>query len=296
MPRFELTAVVAMSDDGGSSGRLRRTRGLPPPGDIRNCLVALASPEVAMREIFQYRFGGGGRARGIEGHAVGNLVIAALAELKGDFLEAVRQSAALLDARGVVLPSTLEPVQLVAQLSDARRVVGERKLARSGGRVMRVSLRPSRPLPTPGLLEAIARADLIALGPGSLYSSVMPNLLVAEVARALRVSPALKVMVANLMTEPGETDGMSCADHVRAVIDHAGPIVDLVLYNRMAPPRELAARYARKGAHVVRTDREALSELGLIPVGADLLRSGPRIRHDPGKLARILLRLTRARL
>src|SRR5262249_43568568 len=172
---LELTAVVAMSDDGGSSGRLRRTRGVLPPGDVRNCLVALASSRGALAEVLQFRFGGRGS---LAGHALGNLLLAALAEMHGDFLQAVRAASRLLEARGTVLPSTVDPVQLVAELEDGRRVLGERHLARAGTRVRRVSLHPLRPTPADGVLEAIAAADLVTLGPGSLYSSVLPNLLV----------------------------------------------------------------------------------------------------------------------
>lgn len=292
-PGLALTAVVAMSDDGGSSGRLRRTRGLLPPGDVRNCLVALASGHRALREVFQFRFGG---KRGIAGHAVGNLLIAALAELRGDFLEAVRISGHLLGARGTVLPSTIEPVQLVAELTDETRVVGERKIACAHKQVRRIGLRPRRPPPSQGVLEAIGQAELVTIGPGSLYSSVMPNLLVDGVADALQRSRALKVMVANLMTQPGETDGMSAADHVRAVIEHVGHVVDVVLINRGRPSEDAAERYADRGAQAVAYDRQALLELGVVPLEADLLRPGRKIRHDAGKLARVLLKLARTGL
>jgi uncharacterized cofD-like protein len=292
-PGLDLTAVVAMSDDGGSSGRLRRTRGLLPPGDIRNCLVALAFGHPALKEIFQFRFGG---SKGIAGHAVGNLLIAALAELRGDFLEAVRVSGRLLGARGTVLPSTLEPVQLVAELADETRLVGERKIACAHKQVRRISLRPRRPPPSQGVLEAIAQAELITIGPGSLYSSVMPNLLVDGVAEALQRSRALKVLVANLMTQPGETDGMSAADHVRAVVQHVGHVVDVVLINRELPSDDAAERYADQGAQAVAYDRQALLDLGVVPLEVDLLRPGKKIRHDAGKLARVLLKLARTGL
>ncbi len=225
---MELTAVVAMSDDGGSSGRLRRTRGLLPPGDLRNCLVALAGSRGPLADVLQHRFGGRGS---LAGHALGNLLLAALAEMHGDFLEAIRSAARLLDARGTVLPSTLDPVQLVAELEDGRRLVGEHHLTRLGARVRRVFLHPLRPAPAEGVLEAIASADLVTLGPGSLYSSVLPNLLVDGVSEALRTTRARRVLVANLMTEPGETGGMTAVDHVRAVLEHAGPVVDVALLN-----------------------------------------------------------------
>jgi uncharacterized cofD-like protein len=289
----DITAVVTMSDDGGSSGRLRRSHGVLPPGDIRNCLVALTGGKSALAEVFQYRFGG---AKGLAGHAVGNLLIAALAELKGDFLEAVRVSGQLLGARGKVLPCTLAPVQLVAKMDDATEVVGESNIVRAHGRVRRVSLSPRSPPPAEGLIESIYGADLIVVGPGSLYSSVIPNLLVDGVAQALRETRALKVMVSNLMTQPGETDGMNCLDHVRAVIDHAGPVLDAVLINGTAPHSESIQRYARKGAHVISVNRRALITAGVVPVEADLLKEGSKIRHDSRKVARCLLKMARSGL
>ncbi|WP_223645199.1 gluconeogenesis factor YvcK family protein [Corallococcus sp. EGB] len=292
-PGVDITAVVAMSDDGGSSGRLRRLHGALPPGDIRNCLVALAGGKSALKDVFQYRFGG---ARGLAGHAVGNLLIAALAELRGDFLEAVRLSGELLGAKGHVLPSTLASVQLVAQMHDDTEVVGERNICRAEGRVRRVSLSPRSPPPVDGLLEAIYSADLIAIGPGSLYSSVLPNLLVDGVAQALKETRALKVMVANLMTQPGETDGMNCLDHVQAVIDHVGPVLDAVLVNGRMPTEESIQRYARKGSFMVTAEARELLSSGVIPVQADLLKEGSKIRHDSRKVAACLLKMARSGL
>jgi uncharacterized cofD-like protein len=289
----DITAVVAMSDDGGSSGRLRRTRGVLPPGDIRNCLVALASADAPLSQVFQYRFSG---RKGLAGHAVGNLLIAAIAEQKGDFLEAVRLSGRMLQARGNVLPSTLAPVQLVAHLVDERQVVGERNLVRARGRIRRVSLSPHLPPPSDGLLEAISEADIITLGPGSLYSSVLPNLLVDGVADALRRSRALKVLVANLMTQPGETDGMGGVEHVQAIHEHAGHVVDAVLVNASELPAQGVARYERRGSVPVNWDRDELIDAGVVPVEAELLKSGMKIRHDSGKLARAILKLARVGL
>ncbi len=285
-PGVELTAVVAMSDDGGSSGRLRRTRGLLPPGDLRKCLVALAGSRGPLTEVLQHRFGGRGS---LAGHALGNLLLAALAEMHGDFLEAIRSAARLLDARGTVLPSTLDSVQLVAELEDGRRLVGEHQLTRVGARVRRVFLHPSRPAPAEGVLEAIASANLVTLGPGSLYSSVLPNLLVDGVAEALGASRARRVLVANLMTEPGETGGMSAVDHVRAVLEHAGPVVDVALLNTAPLGGQRVERYARAGAEPVQADLERIRALGVVPLDADLLRAGPRLRHDARKLGKALL-------
>jgi uncharacterized cofD-like protein len=292
-PGLALTAVVTMSDDGGSSGRLRRNMGMLPPGDIRNCLVALAEGKGPLAEVFQHRFSGG---KGLSGHALGNLLITALAQLKGDFLEAVRLSGELLGSKGNVLPCTLDEVHLVAQKADGVEVVGERNLGRIPGRVHHVALSPARPRPVDGLIEAIRNADLITVGPGSLYSSVLPNLLVDGVAQAMRETRALKVMVSNLMTQPGETDGMSCSDHVQAIIDHAGPVLDAVLVNIRQIPPEAMARYAKKGSAPVTVDRRALLRLGVAPVEADLLKEGPRVRHAGNKVARCLLKMARSGL
>ena len=264
--RVDLTAVVAMSDDGGSSGRLRRTRGLLPPGDVRNCLVALAGARGPLAEVLQHRFGGRGS---LAGHPLGNLVLAALTEMHGDFLQAIRSASRLLDTRGTVLPSTVDPVQLIAELEDGRRVVGERRLVREGTRVCRVFLHPSRPAPAEGVLEAIAAADLVTLGPGSLYSSVLPNLLVDGVAEALQSTRARRVLVANLMTEPGETAGMGAVDHLRAVLEHAGPVVDVALLSSTPLDPTRLCRYARTGAEPVSADLERIRALGVVPVEAD---------------------------
>ncbi len=290
-PRLQITAIVAMSDDGGSSGRLRRSRGSLPPGDVRNCLVALASRRSELSQLFQYRFDG---ASGLAGHAVGNLLIAALAELKGDFLEAVKVTANLLNARGRVLPCTTAPVELSAQLADNTEVLGERNIRRNRAKIVRVHLNPRHPPAADGILDAIAEADLISIGPGSLYSSILPNLLVAGIAPALRQTRALRVLIANLMSEPGETDQMDCVAHVRAVQDHAGPILDAVLINGAPISEALLEKYAKRDSFPVTADREELLKLGVLPIEANLLRRGVRIRHDSRRVTRSLLRLVRS--
>jgi uncharacterized cofD-like protein len=289
-PEPDITAIVAMSDDGGSSGRLRRSRGSLPPGDVRKCLVALASGNSELSKIFRYRFGG--RA-GLAGHAVGNLLITAMAELKGDFLEAIKSSAHLLGVRGTVLPCTLSPVELVAYKAGEACVAGERNLGRVPGRVVRVGLRPKAPPALDAALEAIESADLISIGPGSLYSSILPNLLVDGIARALKRTRALKVLISNLMTQPGETDGMDCADHLRAVIDHVGPMIDVVLVNGTPLDPQIVQRYAGRGSEPVLFDRASVVRAGVIPLEADLLKEGAQIRHDGRKLARRLNRIAR---
>lgn len=288
---LDLTAVVAMADDGGSSGRLRREQGVLPPGDIRNCLVALADRRHrAMARLFQYRFGAG---RGLRGHPVGNLLLAALSSMEGDFLAAIRRAEHLLQCSGRVLPVTLEPVHLVGLLSDGREIRGERKLERRRKvAISRIELVPRSPAATPGVLDAIRRADLVVLGPGSLYSSVIANLLVDGVAEALRETSALRVLVQNLMTQPGESDGLDAAAHVRAVQAHAGEVVDVLLIDPLDElHRAQREGYARSGQRPVRFDRRAVAALGVLPVEADLLAAGRRVRHDPEKTAAAILGL-----
>ena len=272
-PGLRLTAVVAMADDGGSSGRLRRELGLLPPGDLRNCLVALADGRRrTLRRLFQHRFEGGGA---LQGHAVGNLVLSALAQRGGDFLEATRLAGELLGVRGRVMPSTLRPVVLRAELCDGQRIRGERALSRARCPVLRAALDPERPPPAPGVLSALASADLVVLGPGSLYSSVLATLLVDGVADAVARSPALKVWVQNLSPQRGETAGLSALDHLAVLRAHAGPVVDAVLAHDGPTPIEVDARaIARAGAFVVRGDVAASDH-----------------RHHPERLGAWLLRL-----
>ena len=288
-PEVQLTAVVAMSDDGGSSGRLRRTRGGLPPGDVRNCLAALASEASPLAPLFQHRFGGNGPLRG---HALGNLLLAAEAERSGNFLAAVARVGLILQSRGRVLPCTLEPVELVAWRESGPPVLGQRWLSRGEGRVARVELAPHSPAPTPGVLGLLEMADLVVLGPGSLFSSVLPPLLVSGVAEALARSRALKVWVANLVTQRGETCGMDAADHLRALRVHVGDLVDVALLNDRPLPAWTQDHYARSGGLSLEWDEVRLRDQGVIPCAVDLLREGPRARHCPAKVARALLALS----
>jgi uncharacterized cofD-like protein len=284
-----LTAVVTVTDDGGSSGRLRTELQVPPPGDIRNCLVALAEVEPLMAELFQFRFSGDGA---LSGHSFGNLFLAALAQVTGNFLHAIRISGKVLAVRGTILPSTLDPVRLGAELADGRVVLGESQVTGHGVPIRRVFLEPARTHALPEVLEAIARADVVVLAPGSLYTSLAPNLLVGGVADALRAAAALKIYVANLMTEPGETDGMSLPDHLEAVYAHGGRgVIDgVVVHGRPFPP-DVLARYARVGAFPVATERERAHALGVWVTAADVAGPTELARHHPEKLGRILIRL-----
>lgn len=284
-----LTAVVTVFDDGGSSGRLRRELGILPPGDIRDCLVALAESEPLMTRLFEYRFQGGA----LDGHAFGNLFIASLAGVTGDLENAVKETSKVLNIRGRVLPSAVEDVMLVAEFADGTVVEGESQIPRARKRIRAVRLKPTDVAPLPEVLQAIAEAELIVLGPGSLYTSVLPNLLVRGVAGAIRSSGALCLYVCNVMTQPGETDGFTASDHVRALLAQVGRgLFSHVLVNTQRPrSRALLTRYEAEGAVPVQADLDRVRQLGIEPVGLDLISEEDVVRHDPGRLAGAIMRL-----
>jgi uncharacterized cofD-like protein len=298
-PRDLLVAVVATSDDGGSSGKLREEFNMIPPGDIRNCLAALSDNHALIADIFQYRFDSG---EGLSGHAIGNLVLAALADVTNDFPRAVEIAARVVGARGTVLPATNEVVTLVAEFHDGRVLSGETAISNAGGRIARVSLLPDRPRPVPEASDALARADVIVVGPGSLYTSILPPLLVPEVAESIRASRAVRVLVGNLMTEPGETDGYSVLDHVLTIERHlSAQLFDYVIYNTGTVPDHLAAAYAAGGARPVVTggfELNALDRLGIQPIGVPLVSEHPagKIRHHPDRLASAITALAQGKL
>ena len=284
-----LTAIVTVADDGGSSGRLRQDMKILPPGDLRNCLVALAETEPLMGRLFQHRFKDKGA---LSGHSFGNLFIAAMSEVTGDFGEAIRQSSKVLAISGHVLPVTLDSISLTAVLEDGRRVVGESKITKAGSRVKSLSLSPADCQPTVEVLKALEEADAIVLGPGSLYTSILPNLLVPGVAKAVVSSPALKIYVCNVMTQPGETSGYRLSDHLQAIHRAAGySLVDYAVANSEAPPAQLMKRYAGEGQAPVEVDSDAVRNMGVKLVKARLLAGGEYLRHDPRKLARTVMRL-----
>jgi uncharacterized cofD-like protein len=286
-PISELTAVVTVTDDGGSSGRLRRENRVLPPGDIRNCMVALSKDEALLGRLFQYRFHAG---RGLIGHNFGNLFLAALTHVTGDFAEAVRVSSKVLAIRGRIFPSTLSNVHLVAKLSNGRIVRGETNITASRAPIEKLSLSPGRVSPFPAVVDAIQEADLILLGPGSLYTSILPNLLIPEIAAAIAKSTAPRVYIANLMTQPGETSAYSLADHLRAVRRHTQRSVeDWVVANRRPVSPEVAKRYRREGAEQVAIDLPELQKLGYRVVLDNLLEEHGVIRHNPRRLAHLLL-------
>ena len=287
-PIAELTAVVTVTDDGGSSGRLRREYRMLPPGDIRNCMVALSKDEALLSRLFQYRFGSGA---GLRGHSFGNLFLTALTHVTGDFNEAVKLSGEVLAIRGRIYPSSLNNVQLEAVLENGRRVRGETRISRSTVPIRRVSLVPRRARPLAESLSAIRDADVITFGPGSLYTSVIPNVLVPGVVEAVRKSRARKVYIANLMTQPGETTGMTAADHIRAVYDHTGPrLFDTVVLNNGGIAPRLLRKYAQQGAAPVEASVRELQALGVRCIFDNLVEEhGALVRHNAPRLTRLLL-------
>jgi uncharacterized cofD-like protein len=286
-----LTAVVTMADDGGSSGLLRRDMGMPPPGDLRNCLVALADDESMMSQLFQYRFPDGG---GLQGHSFGNLFMAALAEVTGDFERAVQESTHILKVRGRVLPSTLDDVVLHAQLEGGDQVSGESTITAAERLPRRVWLTPEAPRALPQAVAALRRADLVVLGPGSLYTSIIPNLLIPEVRLAIKETRAWVVYVCNVMTQPGETDGYTAADHLDALHRHGlTGLVDVVLVNDAPVSADLVASYRRFGARPVAVDEDRLKAAGVKVARAQVAAESNVVRHDSERLAQALIRVVR---
>jgi uncharacterized cofD-like protein len=289
-PRIQdLCAVVTVSDDGGSSGRLRKELNMPPPGDIRNCIVALSEDEPLLSKLFQHRFDKGS---GLEGHSFGNLFLAALTAITKDFGEAVRLSSEILATRGHIHPATTSHVELEALMEDGTRVRGETRITASKGRIHELFLVPPDVEPEAQTLQAIASADLITVGPGSLFTSLIPNLLVRGIPQAIAASSALKVYVCNLMTQANESLGRTAADHIRALNRHAGgQVFDCAVLNGKQISAELKAKYALEGATQVVVDREAIEQLGVTPVLGDYLEEGEVARHATDRVARDVLQL-----
>jgi uncharacterized cofD-like protein len=286
---LDLCAVVTVSDDGGSSGRLRKELNMLPPGDIRNCIVALSQDEALLSRLFQHRFVKGS---GLEGHSFGNLFLAALTAITSDFGEAVRLSSEILLTRGHIYPATTSNIELEALMDDGTRVRGETKITASKGRIRELFMVPPDAQPLPETLQAIARADLITMGPGSLFTSLIPNLLVGGIARAIAESSAIKVYICNLMTQANESLGRTAADHIRALNHHAqGRIFDYAMLNAKPVSPDLKAKYALEGSAQVVVDTEAIQELGVKPVLGNYLDEGEVARHATDRIAADLLRL-----
>lgn len=291
-PNIEITAVVTVTDDGGSSGRLRRDFDILPPGDIRNCMTALSEDTDLLSHLFQYRFASG---RGLKGHSFGNLFLTAMHQITGDFAHAVRLSSEILAIRGRIYPATSTNVTLEATLDDRTTVRGESRISKSRRPIHSIRLRPGDCEPLPETMEAIREADLITLGPGSLYTSVIPNLLVSGIPKAIEKSPALKVYFVNLMWQPGETINFTASRHLQAIYQHAErKIVDCVVLNGRPIPPNLRKKYARAHVQPVENDIQNLSNMGVKVVTADLVGDTElkqKIRHDSSALAEVVVDL-----
>lgn len=289
-----ITAIVTVSDDGGSSGRLQREFGILPPGDIRNCLVALADEEPLMTALFNYRFRQqDGTEGGIGGHSLGNLFLAALCEINGgDFDRAVKDASRVLAVRGQVLPSALEQVSLVAEMKDGSRIKGETAIVASRIGIQQIFLEPAAPRTFSDVVDAIQGASVVVIGPGSVYTSVIPNLLVPKIREAMEATEAICIYVCNVMTQPGETDCFSAADHVQAIQVQTGfQGIDYVLVNTRKPSAERLERYRRQGAEWVKADLERVRELGYEPVAGDFISESNLVRHNAEALSREIFRL-----
>ncbi len=283
-----ITAVVTVGDDGGSSGRLRHEMGVLPPGDIRNCIAALADDEDLVTKLFQYRFKTG---EGLEGHSFGNLFLTALCSITGNMVRAVQESSKVLSIRGRVLPSTLDDMKLAAELADGTIVRGESSIPETGKRIKRLFTEPANCKALPDVLQAIKEADLIILGPGSLYTSVIPNLLIKEISQAISKSQAKKIYVCNIMTQPGETTGYSASEHIKAILDHAGypNMLESVLVNNSLPD-DLSPDYAAANSYPVVVDIDNIKAMNINVVATRLYEENEEkyVRHSPSRLARAI--------
>lgn len=287
-----ITAIVTVADDGGSSGRLRREIGVLPPGDIRNCLAALADEEKLLTELFQYRFQAGD---GLSGHSFGNLFLTVMSQITGDLERAIAASSKVLAVRGQVLPATLSDMRLWAELSDGRRIEGESKITEAKGKIVKIGCTPADPPALPKALEAIQEADYIIMGPGSLYTSVIPNLLVPEIAEAIAKRTDIpRIYVCNIMTQSGETEGYTVSDHIQMIDSACGiPLFDAVLVQKKSPSAQSLIRYAQEGSHPVYFDREAVRQMGRRIIIANVMDEDENtglVRHNSERLGRTLLR------
>jgi uncharacterized cofD-like protein len=285
----DLTAIVTVTDDGGSSGRLRREFDVLPPGDIRNCMVALSEDSALLSRLFQYRFQSG---HGLKGHSFGNLFLMALTQVIGDFPDAVKASSEVLKIAGHIYPSTNANVALEAILDGGGKIVGETRISRSRRKIRSVRLLPRRARPLAAALSAIAEADLITLGPGSLFTSVIPNLLVEGIPAAIRRSQAVKAYFVNLMWQPGETMEFRASDHIRSINKHAGgKLLDYAVVNIRPITPAMKKRYARQSALPVENDLDELFKMGLKVMAGNLALTAGMVRHDPAATATVALKL-----
>lgn len=283
-----ISAIVTVADDGGSTGKIRKHFHMPAPGDVRNCIVALSDEEALIGKLFQYRFEKGGT---LKGHSFGNIFLTAMTDVVGDFSAAVDESSKVLATHGKVLPVTLEEVKLKAKMKNGKIIKGQSRITQKGGAIERIFITPADCAAYEPAIEAIRKADIIAMGPGSLYTSVIPNLLVPGVVDAINRSRAVKVYVCNIMTQKSETHGYRVSDHVKAIFDHAGSkIIDIVIANNALPADRVIQRYAGEEAKLVETDRENVKKLGVKLVEARLFEEGEFIRHSPKLLAKVIMK------
>ena len=291
-PPLSISAIVCVSDNGGSSGHLRQHFGIPAVGDLRNCLVALSDGDSLLADLFQYRFSGG---NGLNGHSLGNLIVTAFCQMSGSLGAAIELAKEVLRTNGRVLPATETASSLCAELESGERIHGESQITAARGKVARVWMEPDNPPPSCGVLQTLASADAIILGPGSFYTSIIPNLLVAGVAEAVRNSPALKIFVCNLVTQPGETGGFTAADHLRVLEPYLGTgVVDVCVLNSQPIKRTVEERYIESGSEPVSWNEEEMIQMGVATAVADLLEeSRTKVRHDPIRLARLIVSLAR---
>jgi uncharacterized cofD-like protein len=292
-----LSAIVTVTDEGGSSGLLRREFAMLPPGDIRNCIVALAEEEQLLSRLFNYRFNSDST---LQGHSLGNLLLAALTDITGSFDSAILAASEVLAIRGEIFPSTLDDVRLRALCDDGSALLGE--MAISGehapgseppthARITRLALEPADAQPTDDAVRALQQADLIIIGPGSLYTSILPNLLIEKLGATIRTAKALRVYVCNVMTQPAETDDLTAEEHLHALIEHAGLVVDIMVVNGRRPSDQILKAYAEKRQTPVQFDTEAIRELGVTPFFGDIISEGDYVRHDSDALAQTIFRL-----
>lgn len=286
---LDITAIVTVADDGGSSGILRSELAMVPPGDIRNVLTALADVEPLLGKMLEYRFQKG---QGLAGHSLGNLILAAMQDITGDFVTGVRELSRVFAVRGRVLPAANHAIVLKAEMTDGSIVVGESKIPKAGKTIKRVFIEPADVSPLPEAIEALEQADAIVLGPGSLYTSILPNLLVPEIARTIVQSKALKIFICNVMTQPGETDGYSVSDHIKALHDHVEQdLFDYVIVNNGEIPPQVQDRYAEKGAKVVHLDLDEVTLQGYKVIADQLILFRTYLRHDAEKLSQHIYQL-----
>lgn len=294
-----LGAIVTVTDEGGSSGVLRKEFGMLPPGDIRNCIVALAEEEQLLSRIFNYRFD---TDSALKGHSLGNLLLTAMTEITGGFDKAVLAASEVLAIRGEIYPSTLSDVRLRATLADGTELVGEVAISGSPigeappneprhARIVHLGIEPPDAEPPQRALDAIAGADMIIIGPGSLYTSVLPNLAIRRIAETLRTARGLRVYICNVMTQPGETDGYSAQEHLSAIVEHAGLVVDVMVMNGRRPSEAILQTYAAVNQHPVQFDVDAIRDLGVTPFFGDIIAEGNFVRHDSSALAETVFRL-----